>query len=61
MRLKLLKGLKRKYELNLTYIFEIQLFIVSIISFLTTMLIEKFTEKIWVNFGYIIIKKFNLK
>lgn len=53
-----IKGLN---ELNLTYIFEIQLLIVSIISFFTTMLIEKFTEKIWVNFGYIIIKKFNLK
>ena len=48
-------------ELNFTYIFEIQLVIVSIISFLITLSIEKYTEKIWVTLGYKIIKKYKLK
>ena len=48
-------------NLNILYVFEIQLIIVTILSFLITILIEKYTEQIWSSIGYKIIVKYKLK
>ena len=48
-------------ELNISYVFEIQLIIVSSLSFVITILIEKYTEQFWSSLGYKIITKYKLK
>lgn len=48
-------------NLDISYVFEIQLVVVTILSFTTTILIEKYTEQIWSSIGYQIITKFKLK
>ena len=47
--------------LNISYVFEIQLIIVTILSFLITILIEKYTEQVWSSLGNEIILKYKLK
>ena len=47
--------------LNISYVFEIQLIIVTILSFLITILIEKYTEQVWSSLGNEIIIKYKLK
>ena len=46
---------------NISFVFEIQLIIVTILSFLITVLIEKYTEQIWSSIGHKIIVKYKLK
>ena len=48
-------------NLNVSYVFEIQLIIVTILSFLITILIEKYTEQFWSSIGYKIIVKYKFK
>jgi peptidoglycan/LPS O-acetylase OafA/YrhL len=53
--IRLLKGS------NILFIFEIQLIIVAILSFVITLLIDRYTEQIWSSIGHKIIEKYQLK
>jgi peptidoglycan/LPS O-acetylase OafA/YrhL len=53
--IRLLKGS------NILFIFEIQLIIVAILSFVITLLIDRYTEQIWSSIGHKIIEKKQLK
>jgi len=44
-------------KMEVIYVFEVQLLLVSLMSFLITIMIEKYTERIWVKMGYVLIKK----
>lgn len=46
---------------NISFVFEIQLIIVTVLSFLITLIIEKYTEQVWSSIAYKIIVKYKLK
>jgi peptidoglycan/LPS O-acetylase OafA/YrhL len=45
---------------NTLFVFEIQIIIVAILSFVITLLIERYTEQIWTSIGHKIILKYKL-